>query len=77
MKIEKDKDGNITNIQLDNSPWLFKCNNLDDVEGFTGKRYYFSDELQFPCWGFEIEYRCNSSYYFFSKEDLLKLIELL
>jgi len=73
--IERNKIGEVNYIQFDTMPHLTLFNSIKEVEVWSGKHYYFSEELHFPCWGFEVEWRCSSDYYFLDKETLETLLK--
>ncbi len=75
MKIETNKDGSI-DVHGDFLPYLVLLKDEQGFKSFAGWHSHL-DMPTFPCFGLEIEYRCDSSFFYFTLEDLEDMIKLL
>lgn len=63
-------------VSSDFLPTLTLIRNAEEHKKMAGWNYYM-DEPSYPCWMLEVEYRCDSSYYYFTAEELQQLLDLL
>lgn len=78
LKLTRLDSGQLVGVESRNLPPLTLIENADDLKNFAGWHHWYNDEdITYPCWGFEIEHRCDSDYYFLTIDELEELLKLL
>ncbi len=76
IKVERGKDNQISFAKGEVLPYLTLLRTPEEFRQFSGWHHYL-DTPQLPCWALEVEYRCDSDYYYFGIDDLEELTRIL